>query len=545
MERESKKRVGQMHKSIVRLLPIVLLATIFFTLLLTHIDALDLLYSYTRAHEEMQLDEIILGIITFIPISLIASLYTTRKFLYELVQKEKELEYSANHDSMTRLANRNNLLQLLDSLLVKAKRHESRVAVLFIDLDDFKLINDTLGHDAGDALLYQVAKRLSENLRESDILARHGGDEFILLISGIEENNSASKDKDSFCKKVTLVTQRILTTIQKPFSIENQNIYINASIGVSIYPDDGDDKSTLLMQADTAMYRAKEHGRGTYQYFSQDLTAKQNKLMLISNDLRRAIDNKEFVLHYQPIVELNSGRMIGVEALIRWVKDGKVISPNDFIPVAESIGLINPIGDWVLEECSRQLHSWKQENIPLYIAANISGRQLWQKDILEKIINTTKLIGVSKEQLEIEITEGTVIKDSFRIATVFDGLQSSGIKISLDDFGTGYSSLSRLRQMPISKLKIDRSFVNGIPLNTDDIAIVKAIIQMSDTLSIDSLAEGIETEEQWRYLRDIGCQYGQGYYFSQPVPAKKIEELWHDNYLSSDKHLNPPAALTT
>ena len=442
-------------------------------------------------------------------------------------QAEDEIAYRATHDSLTGLFNRDMMLQSLDSLIAQVKRQESQMAVLFIDLDEFKLINDTLGHDAGDELLCEVSDRLADTLRDSDILARHGGDEFILLVLDLREGHHTDEVEKNFYVNVAVVAQRILSAMKQPFIIKEQEVYIDASIGISIYPDDGEDKLKLLQHADSAMYRAKELGRGTYQYYSQELSTKQEKRSLLANRLHKAIEQDEFVLYYQPIVELDKGNIVGVEALIRWEQEGKLVSPLDFIPVAESTGLILPIGQWVLEEACRQVSTWQQQSIPIFVAVNLSVRQFWQGDITATVLDTIQQIGIDKEHLELEITESAMTHDAARMERILENFSAKGLSISLDDFGTGYSSLDRLKHLPINKLKIDKSFVDGIPFEEDNMAIVKAIIQMSASLGINSLAEGIETVEQWHYLREQGCRYGQGYYFSRPVPANEIEALWH------------------
>ncbi|MES9897700.1 MAG: EAL domain-containing protein [Sedimenticola sp.] len=444
------------------------------------------------------------------------------------VQKatEQEIVFRASHDSLTGLPNRDMLFKTLGSLIAHGKRHGGEIAILFIDLDEFKLVNDTLGHDAGDELLCEVGERLEGALRETDTLARHGGDEFILIVTDHCDANQKVECENIFYGQVSTITQRLLQLLEKPFVIREQEVYVGASIGISTFPSDGNDSLTLLQHADSAMYRAKELGRNTYQFYSRELSERQEKRVFLANRLHKAVEQQEFVLHYQPIVELSSGRMIGVEALIRWNDEGKIIPPNDFIPVAEATGMILPIGDWVLQETCRQLQVWEERGIDLYIAANLSVKQFWKGDITRKLLDNIHTFNVDKKRLELEITESAMTLDAARMEAVLGEFKTHGLAISLDDFGTGYSSLDRLKHLPINKLKIDRSFVDGVPLDQDDAAIVTAVIQMSSNLGIDSLAEGIETEQQWHYLREQGCLYGQGYYFSRPVPVETIEAIW-------------------
>jgi diguanylate cyclase (GGDEF)-like protein/PAS domain S-box-containing protein len=444
---------------------------------------------------------------------------------------EERIAYQAFHDSLTGLPNRAMIMQSLDYAITQIHRYGGMVAALFIDLDEFKLVNDTLGHPAGDELLKKVSERLLNLVRESDIVARQGSDEFIVLMSNFTSENEQTKPhlpKDQHAEEASALAQRIIESLKQPFWISDQEAYVNASIGISLCPDDADDTHTVLQHADTAMYRAKELGRGGFQFYSKELSQRQDKRMSLATRLHRAIERQEFILHYQPIINLAEGTMVGVEALIRWqTADGTLVSPLDFIPVAEDTGLILPIGDWVLEEACRQLRDWQQQEIGLFIAANLSVRQFWQGELVRKVLDIITATGISRNLLELEVTESAMTIDPARMEAIMRQFHEEGMNISLDDFGTGYSSLSRLKQLPIHTLKIDKSFVDGIPKDEEDVAIVTATVYMARSLGLCSLAEGIETVEQFRFLKNLGCEFGQGYYFSKPRIATEIENLYH------------------
>ncbi|MCW8331378.1 EAL domain-containing protein [Photobacterium sp. SDRW27] len=435
---------------------------------------------------------------------------------------EEKIIHQAFHDSLTELPNRTKAMQLLDHAIMQIRQQGGAAAVLFVNLDNFKLVNDTLGHAAGDELLREVAARVKRVIRANDVVARQGGDEFVVLLTryasmGIETTLS---------QEVVIVAQRILEEMQAPILVMGQEAYISASIGISLFPDDAEQAAEVIQNANSAMYQAKELGRGNYQFFSREISERQKEKMSLATMLHKAIDRQEFLLHYQPVVDLATGKMIGVEALIRWEQEnGNLIPPADFLPVAEDTGLILPIGEWVIEEACHQAKAWADKGISLQMAINLSPRQMWHGDIgceALKIINKT---GVSKDLLEFEVTESSMVKETERTEKALEYFKAKGIKIALDDFGTGYSSLDRLKHLPFHKLKIDKSFVDGIPNNEDDMAIVSATVKMAQSLGLSSLAEGIETAEQWRFLKKLGCDFGQGYYFSKPVPAAEIEHL--------------------
>jgi diguanylate cyclase (GGDEF)-like protein/PAS domain S-box-containing protein len=442
-------------------------------------------------------------------------------------QAEEQIAYQAFHDSLTHLPNRAMIMQSLGQAMAQIHRRGGAAAVLFIDLDEFKLVNDTLGHAAGDELLCQAAERLKSVVRGTDIVARQGGDEFIVLLARYGKRMVETE----LDQEAAIVAQKILEEMQKPFLVKDQEVYVSASIGISLFPDDAGEMELLIQHADSAMYRAKELGRGNYQFFSKELSDRQQKKMALATMLHKAIEQQEFVLYYQPVIDLANGRMVGVEALIRWEREkGNLISPADFLPVAEDTGLILPIGDWVIREACCQAREWSDKGISLEVAINLSTRQMWHGDIAGQALDIINETGVSKDMIEFEVTESAMVIDPERMDTILKCFQENGINMSLDDFGTGYSSLDRLKHLPFDKLKIDKSFVDGIPDDEDDAAIVTATVQMTRSLGLCSLAEGIETVEQWRFLKSLGCGLGQGYYFSKPVPATEIERLFEQNH---------------
>ncbi|XPV68675.1 MAG: EAL domain-containing protein [Halarcobacter sp.] len=427
----------------------------------------------------------------------------------------QEIQYLAEHDFLTDLPNRTFLEEYMNSL-TKNQEEKIKIALLFLDLDHFKDVNDTLGHTVGDKLLIQVAKRLIKILDNKSIICRQGGDEFVILLKEYPNSFSLSD-----------TAQRLIKAIEKPFLVDAHEFVISASIGISIYPQHGTDVITLLKNADTAMYQSKADGGGKYHFFNEEMNIKVlNRVDMISN-LRQAIINNEFVLHYQPQVDGFSGRIIGVEALIRWnhPKEGE-ISPVQFIPAAEESGLINPIGDWVLKEACKQAKIWKDKGLPsLTMAVNVSAVQLRQADFIDKVMSIVKNSGLSADCIELEITESALIRDTQRIVKILEKLREEGIRLSVDDFGTGYSSLGYLKHLPFNKIKIDQSFVRGVPQNEDDVSITQAIIGLAKSLKMELIAEGVETQEQCKFLLNQDCQEMQGYYFGKPMPASKIEEL--------------------
>ncbi|MBS4095783.1 MAG: EAL domain-containing protein [Sulfuricella sp.] len=421
---------------------------------------------------------------------------------------EERLNYLANHDALTGLPNRVLFLERLGLSLARAHRTQKMVAVMFFDLDRFKIINDTLGHAAGDQLLQEVALRVSTCLREDDTVARLGGDEFTVILEGIGEE-----------KYVAMVAQKIIEILAKPIKLADHEMFITASVGISVYPNDGVESHALVRHADVAMYRAKEMGKNNYQFFKTEMNTRAFERLTLENSLRRALERNEFELHYQPQLDLRTGRVVGAEALIRWRHpDMGLISPDRFIPIAEETGLIIPIGEWVLRSACAQNKAWqKAGHAPLHVAVNLSGRQFKQKDLLRMIERAFAESGLSPEYLELEITESVIMEHADETIATLACMKSMGFQLSIDDFGTGYSSLSYLKRFPIDTLKIDRSFVRDITTDQDDAAITAAVIALAHSLKLKVVAEGVENAEQLEFLRGQGCDMIQGFHFSRPM----------------------------
>ena len=437
--------------------------------------------------------------------------------LTEQVETAKvELDHLAHHDVLTGLPNRILLQDRLSQAIELARRQGRQLAVMFMDLDQFKHINDSLGHALGDQLLQSVAQRLVACVRQSDTVSRQGGDEFVLLFPHIEHAEDAA-----------LSAQKLLAALALPHHIDQHELHISASIGISIYPDDGQDTETLIKSADTAMYHAKENGRNNYKFFEQSMNARAVQRQSVEASLRRALERQEFVLHYQPKINLHSGAMVGVEALIRWQHPQRgLLLPAQFVPIAEDCGLILPIGRWVLREACLQARTWLQAGLPpITIAVNTSALEFRAKDFLENIRATLAETGLEPRYLELELTESVLMRDAESSDSVLHALADLGVKLAVDDFGTGYSSLSYLRQFPIDTLKIDQSFVNQMTSNPDDATIVSAVIGMGKSLRQRVIAEGVETPEQYAFLLAQQCDEGQGYYFGRPVVAEALATL--------------------
>ncbi len=440
----------------------------------------------------------------------------THTDITERKQAEEMAHHLAYHDPLTGLPNRVLFNDHLTLELAHARRNKCMVAVIFLDLDRFKTINDTLGHAIGDRLLQEVAKRLTGCLRGGDTVARLGGDEFMLLLSGITHGEDVAK-----------VARRILEVLKPPFNLDGHELHITGSMGISLYPSDGEDAETLIKNADTAMYRAKEQGRGAYQFYTPSMNAKAFEHLILENDLQRALERQEFVVYYQPQVSLHTGQIVGVEALVRWQHPDKgLVPPMEFIPLAEETGLIIPLGDWVFWEACAQNRAWQKAGFPpLWIAINLSARRFKQKGLIKDIARILKETGLDPNYLELELTESHLMENVEATLSTLHELKAMGIHLSVDDFGTGYSSLSYLKRFPIDKLKIDRLFVLDITSNPDDAAIAMAIIAMAHSLKLKVTAEGVETKEQLEFLRAHQCDEMQGYYFSRPVPAEIITQL--------------------
>jgi diguanylate cyclase (GGDEF)-like protein/PAS domain S-box-containing protein len=428
----------------------------------------------------------------------------------------REMTHSAQHDLVTNLPNRLLLNDRISQSISLARRQNRSIAVLFLDLDHFKYINDSLGHAVGDQLLRSVSKRLLANVRGSDTVSRQGGDEFVILLSEIAYPEDAG-----------ISAKKILLSLSAPCSIEGQNLHIDGSIGISVYPEDGEDAETLIKNADTAMYHAKESGRNNFQFFKPEMNLRAVERQSLEVSLRRALKREEFLLHYQPKVNLQTGEITGIEALIRWQQpDRGLVPPAQFVPVAEDCGLILQIGRWVMREACRQARAWQNAGLPpLPIAVNVSAVEFRAEGFVEGVRAILLETGLEAQYLELELTEGVLMEDAESTAAVLHELKTMGVHLAVDDFGTGYSSLSYLRRFPIDFLKIDQSFVQQITSDPDDSTLVSAIINMAKGLKHLVVAEGIETKEQRAYLQTQHCAEGQGYLFSRPLAATQFAHL--------------------
>ena len=440
----------------------------------------------------------------------------TAALVKSLSQANSQLHHLALHDSLTRLPNRSLLEDRLEQAIRNGQRHNKRFAVMFLDLDRFKTINDSLGHHYGDKLLQGVADRLTAALRAEDTVARLGGDEFVVLLGEV-----------SGAAVVANIAQKLLDLLAAPILIEGQQQSVSASLGISMFPDDGASARDLLGNADSAMYHAKKMGRAHYQFFAPEMNVASGARLQLEQDLRRALDLKQFELHYQPKVDVGSGKVVAMEALVRWrCPQRGMVPPNDFISVSEEIGLIIPLGAWVLREACRQNRAWQDAGLPhMRVAVNLSAYQFRQKDLPEFVASVLEEEGLLASSLELEVTESMVMHNPAEASGILARLHGQGIHISVDDFGTGYSSLSYLKQFRLDTLKIDRSFVRDISSDADDAAIVRSVIALAHSLRLKVIAEGVETDEQLNYLRELGCDEYQGYLRSKPLPAHEFEQL--------------------
>jgi diguanylate cyclase (GGDEF)-like protein/PAS domain S-box-containing protein len=427
-----------------------------------------------------------------------------------------QMAHSAQHDFLTGLPNRMLFNDRVSQAIILAPRHAKKVAVLFLDLDGFKHINDSLGHPIGDKLLQSIASRLVHCVRGSDTVSRQGGDEFVVLLSEVEHSEDAA-----------ITARKMLQTVAEPHSIDQHDLHVTTSIGLSVFPDDGHDAETLIKNADTAMYQAKENGRQSYQFFKPAMNVRAVERQSIEESLRRALEREEFALHYQPKVHLRTGEITGAEALIRWTHPARgPVSPAQFIPVAEDCGLIVPIGNWVLREACKQARAWLDAGLPLgTMAVNISAMEFRHDDFLESVFAILGETGLDPKSLELELTESVLMKRAESAASVLQTLKARGVQVAVDDFGTGYSSLSYLRKFPVDALKIDQSFVREITIVPDDTSIVTAIISMARSLKLRVVAEGVEKLEELEFLQAHQCEEAQGYYFSRPVLPEQFAKL--------------------
>jgi len=441
----------------------------------------------------------------------------------ERKQAEERIHHLAYYDDLTSLPNRSLLRKLVDQAIIVAQRTKAHGCVMFIDLNRFKLINDTLGRAVGDALLREISQRFRLALRDQDVVARLSGDEFAVGLFDIHQHYEAS-----------MVANKLLAALNEPFLIEGHDLRVSASIGISVFPQDGNDAETLLRLADIAMYRAKQNASTDGEhiaFYSQDMNKGMQERMRIESGLRQALGNGQLLLHYQPKFEISTGKIIGAEALVRWRHPERgLVPPAEFIPLAEATGLVVQVGEWVLEAACAQAQAWKEKGLPpVRLAVNVSARE-FTSALPGRVMDTLRRYGLEPSWLELEITESTLMHNIERVIGIMDRLTAAGITLSLDDFGTGYSSLSYLKRFPIDTLKIDRSFTTGIPVDTNDCAIASTIISIAQQLNHKVIAEGVETAEQLAFLKDSGCDEVQGYLFSRPLPAQEFEDALVQNW---------------
>ncbi len=430
-------------------------------------------------------------------------------------QTEQRIQHLAQYDALIDLPNRSLLTERLTQLVDIAARENTKIGVLFLDLDRFKQVNDSMGHGAGDLLLVAIAERLRACVRQCDTVARMGGDEFVVLLPQVRAPEAAA-----------VVGEKILRAITEPLVIEGHELVISASIGICMHPDDGASAGQLIRNADAAMYQAKSSGRNAYRFYAREMNDRALDRLSLQNALRRALDQNELVLHYQPQVEVGSGAIIGCEALMRWNRPGVgLVPPGQFIPIAEESGLIVPMGKWALDEAARQAAAWKRDGIPIPIAVNLSSLQFHEKGFVDQVAETIAAHALDPSLIELELTESIIIHDTNATITVLERLHAIGVSLSIDDFGTGYSSLNYLRRFPIDRVKIDKSFVDEIGSHDETTRVVRAIIALSQALDLKVLAEGVETGSQLAILRELGCDEIQGFLISRAVPARDFEAL--------------------
>jgi diguanylate cyclase (GGDEF)-like protein/PAS domain S-box-containing protein len=429
---------------------------------------------------------------------------------------EDMLNYLAYHDALTKLPNKSLLEDRLHMQLTQAAQTNTSLAIIYLDLDNFKTINDTIGHAAGDEVIRKTSERLMKCLRRSDTIARVGGDEFVLILTEVSEKS-----------EIDAIAEKIIKSMRHPIPIKGQEFYVSASMGISLYPNDGDDVSALLRNADTALGKAKELGKNIYSYYSSNMNDHALEHLLLENDLRKALARRQLTLFYQPLIDFSTDEVVGMEALIRWQhpKLG-LVPPSEFISIAEEIGLINPIGDWVLREACMQNKVWQDEGYkPVRVSVNVSARQFHRNDLVAQIKQALDESGLAPEYLEIEVTEGTLMQDRATAIKTLEELRDIGVHIALDDFGTGYSSLSYLKNFPIGRLKIDQEFIRSLADDPNDAAIVSSILEMARSLRLKAVAEGVETETQLNMLHSLNCSEMQGYLFSRPLPGQEAAKL--------------------
>jgi diguanylate cyclase (GGDEF)-like protein/PAS domain S-box-containing protein len=435
----------------------------------------------------------------------------------ERKRAEDRIHFMAHHDVLTGLPNRTLLGDRLEQAILHAKRYNRSVTVVFLDLDNFKIVNDSLGHVAGDELLQIVANRMVDCIRITDTAVRLGGDEFVILLGDLPQNDEST----------TTLIQKIQATIAEPVMIGGREFRVTCSIGVATYPNDGADAEQLLANADAAMYRAKESGRDNFQFYTAEMNLRVHERLMQQEELRQAISRQEFELHYQPQLDLRTGKIFAVEALVRWRHPTKgLVSPANFIPLAEETALIVPIGDWVLRTACQQNRKWQEAGMPpVTMCVNVSARQFRERNLVERVAFALKESGLEAKYLELELTESLIMQDLTQAISTMRELEDLGVHLSIDDFGTGYSSLSALKSFPVARLKIDQSFVRGLPNDENDKAITTAVISLGQRLNLRVIAEGVETTQQMDFLRENGCDEMQGYHFSKPLDSEGLEKL--------------------
>jgi diguanylate cyclase (GGDEF)-like protein len=449
-------------------------------------------------------------VLVILTISIAAALLL-RRMRHAVRHAEERVGYLAYYDTVTHLPNRHAFNERFESMLIDARERREKLTLLFLDLDDFKVVNDTLGHHVGDLLLKAVAEKLSAAVRQGDAVYRVGGDEFAMVLASLDRENAE------------IVAEKFIHTLERPMSIEGHTLYVSASIGISMYPQDGSDAATLQRNADAAMYSAKERGKNTYQHFSEEMHEKTSLRLALEGDLRLALERNEFEVHYQPIVDLTSGKTVAVEALLRWRHQEKgLVNPNAFIPLAETTGLIVPIGEWVLRQSCLDALVLQEQGHYIQVSVNLSGRQFREEPLIDSIERILLETGLDPTMLMLEITESVLMEHAESTVARLYRLKDMGIYLSIDDFGTGYSSMTYLKRFPVAKLKIDQSFIRDILDDSEDMAITGATVQMAHGLRLKVVAEGIETRAQAEYLREHGCDFGQGYLYSRPAPLEDL-----------------------
>lgn len=514
------------RKNVLRLSPfkletlVIILIAIFSFWLAQEYDAFEYLITVSRQYENYEIDEIF-TLLIIAAIALMIITYRNVRHLKLEIIKRKAAEHSikklAFYDSLTGLPNRELCINRFEHILNQSARNNGLAAVLFIDLDNFKEVNDTYGHDAGDDLLKQFSTRLLKQLRKGDTLSRFAGDEFIILLESVGSLNN-----------VTILANKILNCVQYPFQINANETTVGMSIGIAMYPNDGKQAPQLLKHADTAMYHAKHEGKNTFRFYSNELNTQARNKLIVANQLRQAIASNEFSLQFQPIINTHTNKVKGAEALLRWKnKTLGMVPPDVFIPIAEEIGLINAIGEWVLLQACQTNKTWHNlGHDNLIMSVNMSAKQIGRKDFIDVVSSCLQTSQLHAKFLELELTETAIMNDIAQALLQLNGLKKLGVSIALDDFGTGYSSISYLQKLQLTRLKIDRSFIQHIPENPEDITITKAIISLANNLGISITAEGIETPEQLKFINTTIVDSAQGYLLGKPVSAREFEQLY-------------------